>query len=424
MKVKLFFQLGISGLRLCLLPLFVLLLCCSSQKSMAQKRIGFNLLQGKKRASVSFELINNLIIIPMQIDEKVQLKFILDTGAQATILTEKAFGDAIGLDYVRSIRIAGPGIANDVEAFVAPGVQLNLSEEIQGDYLSLLVLKDDYLQLNENLGDEVYGIIGFDLFSRFIVEINYDNYKVTFYDPKYYRARKKRYYLDITLADTKPYVQSKLYQQSRPLDIRLMVDTGASHAVLLDVFNTDDLVLPETTISARLGRGLGGEIPGLMGRLPQYSLGNFTFEDVLVSIPELGAYSDDIKRGSRHGTVGGELLNRFTPTFDYFNKKLYLRKGRNYKDPFEFDMSGLTLGVVGEELDTLVVRRVQEETQADLAGIQKGDTVLMINGKTLNNSKFSEINSLLREKPGYNIKVTLKKGDKTEVKRFKLERRI
>ena len=91
-----------------------------------QQTIGFTLPEAEKKVSLDFELFNNLIVIPVTINKFLVVKFIVDTGSEAIILTEKAFGDMVGLQYVRSLNITGPGIIDSVEAFVATNVTLNL----------------------------------------------------------------------------------------------------------------------------------------------------------------------------------------------------------------------------------------------------------------------------------------------------------
>ncbi|MEM9324564.1 MAG: aspartyl protease family protein [Bacteroidota bacterium] len=401
-----------------------LLLYLLSLSGLSQQTIGFSLPKNAKKVSFKFELYNNLITVPVVINNFLTVKFILDTGAEATILTEKAFGDLVGLNYVRRIHISGPGVIDSVEAFVATGVRVDLPEEVRGQKMSMLVLKDDYLRLKENLGDEIYGIIGYDLFHRFVVEIDYDNLKLTLYDPKKYKPKRFLEEVDISLNDTKPFIESLLEQSGTTNSVKLMVDTGASHALLLDIHNTDDLSMPDKTIEARLGQGLGGEIPGMIGRLNKYGIGKYSFEEVLVSIPFEGIYSNAIKRGSRHGTVGGELLSRFNPTFDYSRGKLYLSRGKRYKKEFEFDMSGITLGVHHQHLDSLIIRKVQKNTPAAEADLRPGDRILDINGANLYNSKLSDINQILRKRDRMKINMRIKRDGVVLRKRFRLKRLI
>lgn len=406
--------------------LLISLICLFGLTAFSQQTIGFVFPKKKqKKVSFKFELYNNLIVIPVSINNFLSMKFIVDTGAEATVLTEKAFGDLVGLNYVREIHIAAPGIRDSVEAYVATNVTLGLPENISGNQMSMLVLKEDYLGLKENLGDEIYGIIGYDIFRRFVVEIDYDDLKLTLHNPRKYKPRKYFEAIDISLDDTKPYIRSNLTSDNgNGNSVKLMVDTGASHALLLDVHNTDDLSMPEETITARLGQGLGGEISGMVGRLNKYEIGRYGFDEVLVSIPYEGSYSNAIKRGSRHGTVGGELLSRFNPTFDYFNGKLYLSKSRNHSRGFEFDMSGISLGVKKEYLDTLVVKHLEEDSPAAVAGVKEGDRVLNINGRNLSNSRLSDLNALLRKKHGMRIKMKLYRDGAVYRRKFRLKRMI
>ena len=69
---------------------------------------------------------------------------------------------------------------------------------------------------------------------------------------------------------------------------------------------------------------------------------------------------------NRDGSVGGGFLSRFTVTFDYGNKLVRFKKNRNFNDPFNYNMSGLTLEHEGVSL-------VKEENQAVL-NANRGNT--------------------------------------------------
>ena len=373
---------------------------------------------------IPFEVYNNLIVIPVTINKTLSLKFILDTGAESAILTEKLFGDLLGLEYVRQININAPGKQDSLQAFVATDILMELPGGIEGRGLNMLVLKEDYLELNKNLGEEVYGIIGYDVFSRFTVNINYDDHELTVYKPEHFKPRKHDARIPMQIVNAKPYINMQVTQKGKADTVKLMVDSGASHAMLLDVDNTEEIIIPKEVITTALGHGLAGEIPGFVGRMGSCTLEDFNFQDPLVSIPMSGSYMKAILRGSRQGTVGGDILSRLNATFDYANNTFYASKGNRFKENFEFNMSGMLLSVIGEDLDSIEVTRVRQESPADEAGIQAGDIIKKINGKNLHNSSFTSINALLRSKEDKKIRVVLWRGDKKLKLKFRLKRLI
>lgn len=404
---------------------FILLLSvCLCTSASGQREFGFSMPSGTKRVEIEFEEYNNLIIIPVTINRFLTLKFILDTGVENAILTEKLYADILDAQYVRELTMPGPGVADSIEVYVTNNMTFYLPGGLIGKNMNMLVLKEDYLNLAENIGDEVYGIIGYDVFSRFVVEINYDSKRVILYDPKQYKPKKRRTEIPIEIKNSKPYLKTVISQKDRTSDLDIMIDTGASHAALLDFGEEEQQNLPEKKIITRLGTGLGGEIPGYLSRLDFLSIAQYEFEEVLFSSPFEGTYNKAIKRGSKHGTIGGELLHRFNVTIDYYNEKLYLQKSNRYDDSFEHDMSGLTLNATGANLDTLEVIQVKPNSPAKEAGFQVGDVILNINSRHLRNSKLSDINGMLRRRAGVKVRCkVLRDGEKMK-KTFFLERMI
>lgn len=396
----------------------------SATPGTAQRMIGFHMKAGDKKVEIPFEEYSNLIAIPIKINDFVTLKFILDTGAESAILTEKVYGDILGLNYVRDISVQGAGIIDTLSAFVATDIHMSLPGGVTADGMNMLVLKEDYLELNKHLGEEIYGIIGYDIFSRFVVQIDYEAKIITLYRPETYRPTKSAEKVPIKIIGGKPFMQSLVTQNGQADSVNLMVDTGASHALLLDVKTTDQIHIPETLMATRLGQGLGGEIPGFMGRMSAFTVNCYDFENILVSIPIDGAYLKAIKRGSRHGTIGGDLLTRFNVTIDYQHENIYLSKSRRYRQPFEHDMSGIKISVQGQKLDSMMISDVRRVSPANKAGIEPGDMIISINGTSAAVAKVSEFHAMLRSQPGKKIRMKLlREGEKIKVV-FRLKRFI
>ena len=62
---------------------------------------GYNLPKGEKRQNIKFQLINNLIVIPVEING-TELTFILDSGVSKPILFNLSKSDSISINNVSS----------------------------------------------------------------------------------------------------------------------------------------------------------------------------------------------------------------------------------------------------------------------------------------------------------------------------------
>src|SRR5450432_2460589 len=105
--------------------LFALALCTVPVLVRAQI-LGFSLTDGQTKVNIPIEVYNNLIVVPVVLNGKLPLKFILDTGVRTTILTEKAFSDFLHLTYARKYTISGPGGEKLVDAYITNNVSIDM----------------------------------------------------------------------------------------------------------------------------------------------------------------------------------------------------------------------------------------------------------------------------------------------------------
>ncbi len=398
--------------------------CFFLAKSQQNSRnFGFELPPKKNKIEIPFEEFNNLIVIPVVINKLIRLKFVVDTGVQTTLLTDKFFGHLLNLQYSRRVVIQTPGIKDSVAALVANGLHMTLPGKVHGKNLNMLVLEEDYLKLSEKLGSPVYGVIGYDLFRKFVVKINYDNKILTLIRPDKFKAKRKYQSIALEVVDTKPYMKALARHSEKQDTLRLLIDTGASHAILLDIRQTK-FSGPIKSVPTQIGTGVGGEIHGEVSRLDGWEVKAMKLKNLIMSIPNPDEYSQLLKRGSRHGTVGGELLSRFNPIFDYRKERLYLSKGRRFRKKFEYDMSGLGLSTRGEDYDSIYVENVRADSPAEGCGIHRGDYILSINGHSLKTDRLGDIISLLRKRPHLKIRATIFREGQILKKKFRLRRSI
>jgi predicted aspartyl protease len=339
------------------------------------------------------------------LDGRLPLKFILDTGVSSAILFDKQITDLLGISYSRKITVLGVGEENSVEAYVAMDVQIDM-QGITGYRQSILALEEDYLQLKNQLGIEVHGILGYEIFSRFIVEINYPEKKVILYDPEYFKPHKSWHAIDMEVYVTKPFIKVPFSIDGREvIEGHFIIDTGASHALLIHEASDERIKIPEKRVNAVLGKGLTGMINGHLARIDKMKLGTFSFEDVIVSFPDENSYLDSMVYIHKNGTIGGELLARFRVIFDYMNGKMYLKRSVLTDSDFEYNMSGIDIEAVGPLLNMLRVANVRENSPGDSAGIKVDDVILSINGLYGENLTLSSTYKMFNSREGKQIRI-------------------
>ena len=109
--------------------------------------------KSRKRVDIPFEIHNNLIVIPVILNDRLPLKFILDTGVRTAILTDKSISDFLNINYSRTRTIYGAGGRKIIDAYIANNVTIELPG-VRGNGHALFVLEEDLLQLRNFLGVE------------------------------------------------------------------------------------------------------------------------------------------------------------------------------------------------------------------------------------------------------------------------------
>jgi hypothetical protein len=392
-----------------------------------QINLGFSLAEGRKRVDIPIDVVNNLVVVPVILNETLPLKFIVDTGVRTAILTQKAFSDILQLPYTRKYSIAGPGGEKIIDAYVTSNVSLRLPGVI-GRGHALLVLEEDYLELRNYLGTDVHGILGYELFSRFVVQIDYQKKIMTLMTPDKFKPSKKFSVIPIRIQDTKPYLLAPISIDSgHTLNAKLLVDTGASHSLMLETDSDPRIRLPAKTVSGVVGRGLGGAITGKIGRIQSIELGNRVIRGVLVNFPDPDSYFPDsliTSRVDRNGTIGGELLSRFTVVINFPQEKIYLKPTSQIRREFYFNMSGLNVRAKGASLNMFEVSEVREGSAGHEAGILPGDLILSINNLPTSSMKLEHINALFNSRPGRKLKLIISRGGENKSVELILSRQI
>jgi hypothetical protein len=204
------------------------------------------------------------------------------------------------------------------------------------------------------------------------------------------------------------------------------MDSGASHGLMLETSSDPRIKVPELTVSSLLGRGLGGEIFGKVGRVKSLKLGTNTLENVVANFPDPNSYIDSLKTGNifRNGALGGEILSRFTIVFNFPKERIYFKKNAAFKNDFYYNLSGITIKAKGSALNIFEVTEVRDKSASQRGGILPGDEILSVNGIAAKNLDLNSVNGFFNSKPGRKIKLEIfRKGEKLK-KEFLLQDQI
>ncbi len=380
-----------------------------------------------KKMDIRFQLIHNLIIIPAFINGSDTLKFVLDSGVSHTTVTSLDGTNGISFNYAREIELFGLGSGREVKAFHSFGNVLELPGVIGFNH-NVIILKEEFDHLSQGLGTQINGLIGYDVFDGFTVEIDYASKKLTLYDPKFYYAKrrntmlKKSKRIDIEVYRRKPYVKATLADENdEAIPLNLLIDSGASQALSLFQSTNQHLEIPENSIYTFLGIGLSGELYGHIGRVSRFTIGDFKFKKPIVTYPDKLSVQIVDESIERSGSLGAGILKRFTVVFDYHGKEMLLKPNSSFKNPFKYNLSGIDITTPVPDIPVYQISKIREGSPAWIAGLEEGDQLVAINGVETSEYNLSNIVQILQSKAGKKLTVGVRRQDQRFSAKFTLE---
>ena len=302
------------------------------QRQMAGMQLPkLNFPDGKSVVEIPFEVEGNWMVIPVSINGSRPLRFVLDTGAQGTVLQNPEIADSLNFKITGKMAVRGAGGAGaGREASIAENVTLNIGGiELSNGRLVVSPASSDSRTMATH-----DGVIGRTVFATLVVEVDWEKRTVRFYEPSKYNYSGPGTILPLTFDEGgRPYTTASVaVADEKLIPVKLVVDTGGGHVLSLDVGSKPEIKLPEGAAKVVLGRGASGEITGYAGRVKQFQIGGQMLENVPTIFPDSSSGITGI--GGRQGNLGAGVLRRFKVIYDYSRKQMIIEPNKFFSEPF------------------------------------------------------------------------------------------
>ena len=229
-----------------------------------------------------------------------------------------------------------------------------------------------------------YGLLGGTFLREYVVELDFANRMVRFYDPKKFKLPKKvsapnEALVPISIQGNRPFVKVEINGKKVPV----LMDTGAPTAL---------------TISGKAARKFGidvkalppfGSAYGVVGKTDQsfyqadsLRLGPFDFAPTPVDVLPQGFYNQG---GNTDSLLGYDLLQQFTVRIDYKRSRMWLRR-ENTKITYlssDYIPIGETGVFASPDEGVYYVRLVMPNSPVGRLGLRAGDLIEKSGGESL-----------------------------------------
>ncbi len=420
---------------------------------------GFKIEDGKEKVVIPFKFINNLVIIPIEVNGS-SLNFLLDSGVEETILFSLEEKEEIRFSNLEKVMFRGIGSNEPFEGLKSSENILKINGLNDFNHTIYIVLNQN-INISSQVGIPVNGIIGYHFFKNNCVDINYNRKRIVVHKDIgtiSEKLKKKYEKIPITIEEKKPYVTASVLMEndSIGMDAKLLIDIGNSDALWLFKAKDARIKISNKNFDDFLGLGFSGTVYGKRCRIQKFQIGEFTFENPIVAIPDSTAIKDIKMVEKRVGSIGSEIMKRFSIVFDYPNNQVYLKKNGNFKLHFNYNMSGLEVQHEGLEWvqesyeenaggssihvdykdggkqaknlkykfelkPAYSIFSIRKDSPADLAGLKTGDKIFAINGRNSYNFDLQEINEILKSEEDRLIVIEVLRNNKPMKFKFKLK---
>src|ERR1700761_231925 len=357
---------------------------------------------GGNAAQIHVTFLGNLIFVPVRLNGGTPGLFLVDTAAEHTTIEPIPGDTATSLSYA-VLRMPGVAIPMPTLPVVA------------------------HPKFLEAFGDKVRGVLGRDVLSRMVMELNYNRQTLQLYDPSAFPYSGKGNTFPIAMSPAGPTIRAKFQLSGhKTYEAPLVIDTALDYSSLLSRSFTDSQKISashfKATETSDLGLNDGEKI--LLGRAEAFELKPFVVQNSIVAFSQQnlpGAEGTKIA-----GAIGGGFLRRFNAIIDMPHDKLILDATLNINTPEDADMSGITIVAKGANLRTFQVVSVGKGTPGHDAGVEPGDVIAGLDDEAAADLTLNALRDAFRrgESVGHTYKLLVDRNGQTLTLKLKLRRLV
>jgi hypothetical protein len=345
---------------------------------------------------VPVEIYRNAVWVQVRINAGPPLWFILDSAAGGSVIARRT-AERLGLQIVE---LGHQANATPADTPVRMAASPNINYDVGGARFT-----SHAGVIGMDIPDAVWGrrfegVLGAELFSKYVVELDWDKREMALHDPGNYDYSGNGSTLPIVFAGTNPMIAGRVRIGGKTVYLNLLIDSGASSTLALSSPLVEKHGLL-AAVEAKGGRLVEGESIGAGGSAPNAStrgewleIGPYRIPAPLTSLSKAKAGS--LAKGGFDGYIGCNVLRRFRVILDYTNKRAIFEPNAHLTDPDESDGSGMRIRARGQDLREYYVHHVVSGSPASEAQIAAGDVLVSMGGVPSRDLTIEHIGAYLR----------------------------
>ena len=354
--------------------------------------------------AITFDFDSHLYF-NVKINDSIDARLAFDTGNTGLLLDKKFYADTFGNSRTLSIAmVSGAGSKTEHASIDMKAWNYSIGKYNRNENMAVV------LDLRSILGDEVDGLLGMNMVKDSIVEISYDDSYMRFLPSSF------------TPDDSYTHIQGSFLDDNHsrliiPVNVtiddntvingRFLVDTGAGTGIIIGAKTSIEHMLckklPNAKYSHLTNSGVGGEGHEYCSPIKEIEIGGHKITDELIYFS-----TDDKSAISDHrydGIIGNDILKHYDIIINFSTADIYIRPSSYFSQPTPKYNTGLTLTRRNKSYGAWVVNGIVDGCNAQIAGVQRGDMIISINGRTVDEIDNKELEKISHTSDTWTIKI-------------------